>query len=123
MNRQRDAAASDQPWRITTEGLALRVRLTPKASRDAIEGVDGTADGPALKARVRAVPEDGAANAAVEKLVAEWLGVAKSKVALTSGGKSRIKMLAVTGDGAALAVVASARLASCAEATTETQNG
>ena len=123
MSRQRDAAASDLPWRITREGLALRVRLTPKASRDAIAGVDGTADGPALKVRVRAVPEDGAANAAVEKLVAEWLGVAKSKVALTSGGKSRVKMFAVIGDGAALAVAVAARLAEHDEAMTETQNG
>lgn len=103
---------TDLPWRIVQGGLAVRVRLTPKASRDAVEGVEVTADGPALKARVRAVPEDGAANAAVERLVATWLGVPKSSVALTAGGKSRVKTLTVAGDGAALAAAASVRLAS-----------
>lgn len=102
--------ASGVPWRIVQNGLAIRVRLTPKASRDAIEGVEETADGPALKARVRAVPEDGAANAAVEKLLAAWLGVPKSAVTLVSGGKSRVKMLAVSGDGTALAAAVAAKV-------------
>ena len=78
------------------------VRLTPKSSRDAIDGVEATADGPALKARIRAVPADGAANAAVEQLVAKWLGVPNNSVALMSGSKSRIKLLQVTGDAASL---------------------
>ncbi|MEQ1648106.1 MAG: DUF167 family protein, partial [Hyphomicrobiaceae bacterium] len=47
------------PWRATKDGLELRVRLTPKSSRDAVEGIETTADGPALKARVTAIPEDG----------------------------------------------------------------
>ncbi len=56
-----------------------------------------TAEGPALKARVRAVPEDGAANTALETLIAEWLEVPKRAVSLIGGGKSRIKTLAVKG--------------------------
>jgi uncharacterized protein YggU (UPF0235/DUF167 family) len=56
-----------------------------------------TADGPAFKARVRAIPEDGAANAALERLVAEWLKVPKSAARLVSGGKSRVKSIAVDG--------------------------
>jgi uncharacterized protein YggU (UPF0235/DUF167 family) len=92
-----------EPWRPDTRGLFLRVRVTPKASRDAIEGVDPTMDGPAVAARVRAVPEDGAANAAVERLVAEWLDVPRSSVTLVTGGKSRIKTLRVEGDGVRLA--------------------
>lgn len=95
------------PWREGGTGLLVRVRLTPKASRDAIEGLEATADGPALKARVRALPQDGEANAAVIKLVADWLGVAKSAVDLASGGKSRVKTLAVAGNGAELAARAS----------------
>ena len=102
---------AEVPWRVVAAGLVVRVRLTPKASRDAVEGVEATVDGLALKARVRAVPEDGAANAAVEKLIAAWLGVGKSAVALTGGGKSRIKTLVVAGDGRALAAEAEARLA------------
>ncbi len=61
-----------------------------------------TAEGPAFKARVRALPEDGAANAALEALAAKWLGVSKSSVRLVSGGKSRVKSLAIGGDVHAL---------------------
>ena len=61
-----------------------------------------TADGPAFSARVRAVPEDGAANTALERLVAGWLDVPKSAVALSAGGKGRVKSLTITGDAAGL---------------------
>ncbi len=95
--------ALDEPWRKTALGLVVRVRLTPKAARDAVEGTEATVDGPALKARVRAVPEDGAANAAVMRLVAEWLGVPKSRVSLAGGAKSRVKSLLIMGDAEILA--------------------
>ncbi|MBS0244275.1 MAG: DUF167 domain-containing protein [Proteobacteria bacterium] len=91
------------PWWLAPDGLLIRIRLTPKAQTDLVVGLEATADGPALKARVRAVPEDGAANAAAERLLADWLGVAKSNVKLASGGKSRVKTLHVSGDGTALA--------------------
>lgn len=102
------------PWRggAKGEGLLVRVRLSPKASRDGIDGLETTAEGPALKARVRAVPQDGLANAAVAKLVAEWLGVPKSAVVVVAGGKSRVKTLAIAGDAEVLA----ARAASLMEA-------
>ncbi|MGD9502903.1 MAG: DUF167 family protein, partial [Methyloceanibacter sp.] len=51
----------------------LKVRLTPKSSRDAIEGLAEFGGETVLKARVRAVPEAGRANAALEKLIADWL--------------------------------------------------
>ncbi len=91
-----------RPWRVTPDGVVVRVRLTPKSSKDNIDGIEETAEGSALKARVRAVPADGAANEAVTRLVADWLGVAKGTVALGTGGKSRIKSLAVRGDATAL---------------------
>ena len=78
--------ADEMPWRQTSEGVVLRVRLTPKASRDGVEGIEATSEGPAVKARVRAVPSDGEANSAVAKLVADWLDVPKSAVTLVSGG-------------------------------------
>jgi uncharacterized protein len=87
----------------------LRVRLTPKAGHDRIDGVELRGDGAALKARVRAAPEDGKANAALEQVVAEWLGVARGSVAVTAGGKSRMKSVTVAGHAselvAALAVL------------------
>ena len=99
-----------ETWRVSKCGLMLRVRLTPRSFRDAVEGVDTTADGPAIKARVRAVPENGKANAALEHLIADWLDVPLSAVTLSSGGKSRVKTIALTGDPKTLAAQISARL-------------
>ena len=89
---------STLPWRHADACVIVRFRLTPKSSKDIIDGLDATVEGPAFKARVRALPKDGAANAALERLVAEWLGVAKSSVRLISGPKSRVKSLAIEGD-------------------------
>ena len=91
------------PWRLADGCVIVRFRLTPKSSREAIDGIEATADGPAFKARVRAVPEEGAANAALEKLAATWRGVPKSTGCLASGGKSRVKTLTVEGDPDVLA--------------------
>lgn len=92
------SAASEQPWRTTAEGLVVRVRVTPKSGRDEIAGIETTAEGAALKARVRALPSEGEANAALARLLAAWLGVPKSSVTLVSGAKSRIKSLAIRGE-------------------------
>ena len=74
----------------------LRVRLTPNASVDRIEGVEQAADGSAhLKCRVRAVPEKGAANAALEKLLARALKTPKSAVAVIGGSTARVKTVRV----------------------------
>ena len=63
-----------------------------------------------MKARVRAVPEDGKANAALEILVAGWLGVPRRSVEVTAGAKSRIKTVTIGGDGASLVLKAQAAL-------------
>lgn len=82
------------------EGAILRLRVTPNASKDTIEGVETAADGLShLKIRVRAVPDKGAANAAVLKLLAKSLGVPKSALALISGHTARVKTVRVTGVG------------------------
>ncbi len=82
----------------------MSVRLTPKGGRDAIEGLAALSDGSeAVRARVRAAPEDGAANAALAALLAKTLGVGKSAVTLRSGHSARLKVLDIAGDGAALA--------------------
>lgn len=83
-------------WRETERGVAVQVRLTPKGGADRIEGPRAAADGSlALAARVRAAPEKGAANAALEALLAARLGVTKSEVAVTGGHKSRVKTVEV----------------------------
>lgn len=100
----------DLPWRPIGDGLVVRIRLTPKSSRDTIEGIEDTAEGAAVRARVRAVPSDGAANAALSALFAKWLGIPKTDVALVAGGKSRIKSLAVRGEPVQLARDLAAKL-------------
>jgi uncharacterized protein YggU (UPF0235/DUF167 family) len=98
-------------WRAVVDGLELSVRLTPKSSADRIEGVGEDAGGRRfLKARVRAVPEKGAANKALERLVAEWLGVPASSVSVTGGATSRLKTVRVAGEFARLADTVAERL-------------
>lgn len=109
------AAAQEWPWRHADACVIVRFRLTPKSSKDTIDGLESTAEGPAFKARVRAVPEDGAANAALEKLVAGWLDVPKRTVRLIAGGKSRVKTLAIDGDAGTLEGRLRAKFAACTD--------
>jgi uncharacterized protein YggU (UPF0235/DUF167 family) len=96
---------------VVADGVELLVRVAPKASADAVEGLVATAAGRALKVRVRAAAEKGSANAAVVAAIARWLGLAKSNVVVAAGGKSRLKRLKVTGRSAELQALLSARLA------------
>ncbi len=69
------------------------VQVRPGAKR---EGIAGEIDG-AVKLEVTAPPHEGKANAAVIKLIAASLGVAKSKVEIVSGEKSKKKRIKVEG--------------------------
>ncbi len=91
-------APSPLPWRSGAGCVIVRVRITPKSSKDTIDGIETTAEGPALKVRVRAVPADGEANQALLTLLAGWLGVAKSGLRLAHGGKSRVKSVEIAGN-------------------------
>jgi uncharacterized protein (TIGR00251 family) len=93
-----------RPWTVTSDGIVLTVRLTPKGGRDAIEGIDQMADGRSvLKARVRAAASEGEANAALISLIARTLAVPPSRVTLIAGAAARIKRLNVMGDTGAIA--------------------
>lgn len=99
-------------WRVVAGGLAVVVRLTPKSGRDAIDGIERRPDGSAvLKARVRAAPSDGEANAALLRLMARTLQVAPGQVSLVAGETARIKRLRIEGPGSALASVLERSLA------------
>ena len=94
----------DAAWRIETDGITLAVRLTPRAGRDAIDGIEPLADGcRVLKVRVRAAASEGAANAALIALIAKALGVAQRDVQVVAGTTARVKRVRVAGTGAALA--------------------
>lgn len=68
------------------------VRLTPRADRDAVAGVD--ADG-VLLVRVTAPPVDGAANEALVRLVAKELDLGRTSVVIETGATARVKRLRV----------------------------
>ncbi len=73
----------------------LRVKVTPKAKSERIKK-EIAADGSVLyKIYVTAAPEDGKANAAVIKLLAKALGIAKSSLTITRGLTSREKTIQV----------------------------
>lgn len=74
-------------------GASLRVRVTPRSSRDAISG---TRDG-ALVVRLTAPPVEGAANVALARVLAKALGVAPSAVELVRGATGRDKVVRVSG--------------------------
>jgi uncharacterized protein YggU (UPF0235/DUF167 family) len=95
--------------RSTRDGVLLR--LTPKSARDEVAGVVLHAGEAVLKARVRAVPEEGRANAALEALVAGWLALPASRVSVVRGGKSRLKQIAVSGDPGELSRLIAAKVA------------
>ena len=87
------------PWRYSTEGISIALRVTPRGGRDEIDGIEMLANGRAVvKVRVRAIAEGGEANRAVTELLAKSLGVPKAKVRILSGVTSRLKQVAVDGD-------------------------
>jgi len=86
-------------WRLVAGGAELHVRAQPGASRDAIVGVGEDVTGKRfLRVRVRAVAEKGRANAAIEAVLAEALGVPKSAVSVEKGETQRIKTVRISGD-------------------------
>lgn len=106
-------ADADTPWTIGLSGLSLRLRVTPRGGADALEGIAMLSDGrPVVLARVRALPADGAANAAIEALVAAALGVPKRDVRVAAGRTQRTKTVEIDGDGATLASAIAGALAS-----------
>jgi uncharacterized protein (TIGR00251 family) len=91
------------PWRYSTQGISVALRVTPRGGRDDIDGVETLADGRSVvKVRVRAIADGGEANRAVMELLAKALGVPKARVRLLSGATSRLKQIAVDGDPAKL---------------------
>jgi uncharacterized protein YggU (UPF0235/DUF167 family) len=57
----------------------------------------GVGPGGELLVKVRAAPADGAANAAVLRVIADALGVAPSRLQLVRGATSRTKVVSIEG--------------------------
>ncbi|MCA3599129.1 MAG: DUF167 domain-containing protein [Methylobacterium sp.] len=72
----------------------LLVRLTPRGGRDALDGRQALSDGRMVPAaRVRAILQNGAANAALETLLARKLGDAGRAMKVVAGATSRLKTI------------------------------
>ena len=72
-------------------GCALTVKVTPRASRDAILG----AEEGWLRVALTAPPVDGKANEAARRFLAEALGVPRGDVRLLAGQTARLMRFAV----------------------------
>jgi len=87
------------PWRFSSGGISIALRVTPRGGRDDIDGIEPLANGRCVvKVRVRAIAEGGEANKAVTELLAKALRVRKANVKILSGATSRLKQVAVDGD-------------------------
>jgi uncharacterized protein (TIGR00251 family) len=84
---------ADLPVKSVSGGVTLAVRVTPRAHKNEIAGVQGDA----LKVRLAAPPVKGAANAALCAFLAEQLGVRRNAVTLIAGQTSRQKVVRVEG--------------------------
>lgn len=75
-------------------GLRLNIYVQPGAARDAFAGIH---DG-ALKLRIAAQPQEGAANIAIVAFLAKNFELSKSSIKIISGQSSRRKTIFLQGD-------------------------
>jgi uncharacterized protein len=71
--------------------VTLELHVQPGASRTEFAGKHGDR----LKVRLAAPPQDGKANAALIEFLAQYYGVPRRKVRITSGLKSRQKRVVI----------------------------
>lgn len=81
------------PLEATAQGVRLRLRIQPRASRSEVAGLHGEL----LRIRLAAPPVDGAANAELVRFLAELLDVPQRSVAITAGHGGRQKTVTVAG--------------------------
>ncbi len=92
-----------KPYAATQNGVRLALRLTPRASRNGVDGIADDAEGrPMLKLRLVAPPVEGAANKALIAFLAKTLSLRKADITIRSGETSRVKILHLAGDSAAI---------------------
>jgi hypothetical protein len=72
--------------------MRLQIKVVPGSSREGVEWL-----GELLKVKVRAAPEKGRANAAVEALLAQRLGLPESAVSIVGGFGSPYKTVEISG--------------------------
>jgi uncharacterized protein (TIGR00251 family) len=85
------------------DGVRLAVRVTPRAARSAVQGIETDASGESyLAVRLAAAPEAGKANAALIRLLAKRWRLTPSDFRLVAGATARRKVLHIQGPPARL---------------------
>ncbi|MBI5345222.1 MAG: YggU family protein [Deltaproteobacteria bacterium] len=79
--------------RPAPDGVSIRVRVQPRASRNEICGVHGGS----LKVKLTAPPVEGEANKALIEFLSKFLKIKKSSLSIASGKTSREKMVRAEG--------------------------
>ena len=77
------------------DGILILINLKPSAQRSGIVGTEPWRG--RLSVRVSSTPVDGAANSELIELLSDSLGVARSRISLHSGARSRRKIIRVEG--------------------------
>ncbi|HEY6839232.1 MAG TPA: DUF167 domain-containing protein [Geobacteraceae bacterium] len=77
----------------TSTGVTFSIHVQPRASRNELCGIQGEE----LKIRLTSPPVDDAANKLCVEFLAKNLGIAKSRVTIIAGSKSRHKTICVDG--------------------------
>jgi hypothetical protein len=86
-------STNPKPISPTAQGVLVRIKLQPRASRDELVGLHGDA----IRIRLCAPPVDGSANDALIRFLADRLNLPRSSVRLVSGQTSRSKAIAISG--------------------------
>ena len=81
------------PFKKTTHGISIQVKVQPRSSRTQIEGVAGNT----VKVYLTSPPAGGAANEQLVAVLSEGLGVKKSSIHIIRGSSSRHKVVEIRG--------------------------
>ncbi|BBB93009.1 MAG TPA: DUF167 domain-containing protein [Methylomusa anaerophila] len=73
------------------DGIAFKVKVQPRASKNCVAGIVEDS----LKISLTSPPVDGEANIACIAYIAELFNVSKSQVRITTGEKSRTKIIKI----------------------------
>jgi uncharacterized protein (TIGR00251 family) len=95
--------ARQGPFAPAKDGVQVKLKVVPRASRACIDGLVTDAQGVArLRLRVTAAPAEGEANEAVTKLLAKTLRIPASSIAIVAGAHDRNKTVHIRGEAEAL---------------------
>jgi|MudIll2142460700_1097286.scaffolds.fasta_scaffold01608_7 hypothetical protein len=80
------------PFKKTSDGIILRVRVLPRSSKKGIEIIPE-----GLKVKLTAPPVDGAANEQLLEILSEAFGIRRSAFRILKGLSSKNKVVGITG--------------------------